>query len=183
MTLYNDRKTTNTALSREIGKAWLSSAKIARKAKQWQTAYSATLQAKRSKAPYSFIESAKLLKASGEPLHALLELENSVKLLKLFDDQVLDLTVDAESERMKAKVIFFRHMHYFRGIKIMNIKIQVLRARWMNECDRFDVTHIYGIFTEATTLQKEYVPEVLSCLVLNLAIKLGERTLLSWAVP
>lgn len=91
-------------LGREIGRSWLASAKIARKAGQWQTAYSAMLQAQQKKAPYSFIETAKLLKASGEPLRALNELENSIKLLRLFDDQVVDLTEDAESERMKAKV-------------------------------------------------------------------------------
>jgi serine/threonine-protein kinase ATR len=80
------------------------SAKIARKAGQWQTAYNATLQAQQRKATYSFIESAKLLKASGEPLRALHDLENSVKHEGLFDDNVLDLTMDTDSERMKAKV-------------------------------------------------------------------------------
>ncbi|KDR84098.1 hypothetical protein GALMADRAFT_219929 [Galerina marginata CBS 339.88] len=136
-TAFTLSKNTWAGLNLEVGKSWLSSAKIARKSKQWQTAYSATLQAQQSKAPYYFIESAKLLKASGEPLRALLELENSIKLLGLFDEQVLDLTADAESERMKAK-------------------IQVLRARWMNECDRFDISHIFGIFQEATTLQKNW---------------------------
>jgi serine/threonine-protein kinase ATR len=103
------RKKPRLALSREIGKSWLASAKIARKAKQWQTAYSAVLQAQKSKVSYSFIESAKLLKASGEPLRALNELENSIKHLGLFDDQVLDLTADSDSNRMKAKVscLFF----------------------------------------------------------------------------
>jgi len=91
-------------LNREIGKSWLASAKIARKAKQSQTAYSAMLQAQQRKTPYCFIESAKLLKSTGEPLQALNELENASKLLGLFDDQVVDLTADAESDRMKAKV-------------------------------------------------------------------------------
>ena len=62
------------------------------------------LQAQQRKAPYSFIESAKLHKAIGDPLRALNELEASSKLLGLFDDQVLDLTADVESERLKAKV-------------------------------------------------------------------------------
>lgn len=98
------RKNPRLGLSREIGKSWLASAKIARKAKQWQTAYSAVLQAQQSKASYSFIESAKLLKTSGEPLRALNELENSIKHLGLFDDQILDLTAEPDSNRMKAKV-------------------------------------------------------------------------------
>ena len=91
-------------LNGEIGKSWLASAKIARKSKQWQTAYSAMLQAQQRRTLYSFIESARLLKATGEPLRALNELETSSTLLGLFDDQVVDLTADAESDRMKAKV-------------------------------------------------------------------------------
>ncbi|KAF8961112.1 hypothetical protein BDZ97DRAFT_1664899 [Flammula alnicola] len=136
-TAFTLSKNPRLGLNRETGKSWLASAKIARKAKQWQTAYSAMLQAQQSKASYSFIESAKLLKATGEPLHALQELENSIKLLGLFDDKVLDLTMDADGERMKAK-------------------IQVLRARWMNECDRFDTTTIFAVFQEATFLQKKW---------------------------
>lgn len=61
------------------------------------------LQAKQRKASYAFIESAKLIKASGEPLRALHELENSVKFLGLFNDDVLDLTLDVDTEKMKAK--------------------------------------------------------------------------------
>lgn len=94
-------------LNREIGKSWLVSAKIGRKANQWQTSYSAMLQAQQRKTPYCFIESAKLLQASGDTLHALTELENSSKFHRLFDNQVVDLTADAESERMKAKVMLF----------------------------------------------------------------------------
>jgi serine/threonine-protein kinase ATR len=65
------------------------------------------LQAQQRKPRYSFIESARLLKATGEPLRALNELESSSTLLGLFNDQVLDLTADAESDRMKAKVCVF----------------------------------------------------------------------------
>ena len=94
-------------LHREIGRSWLASAKIARKANQWQTAYSAMLQAQQSKTPFSFIESAKLVKATGDPLRALQELENSVKLLGLFDKDTVDIDLtgpDPETSRMKAKV-------------------------------------------------------------------------------
>ena len=146
------RKNPRLGLSQEIGKSWLASAKIARKAKQWQTAYSAVLQAQQSKAPYSFIESAKLLKTSGEPLRALNELENSIKHLGLFDDQVLDLTAEPDSNRMKAKV---KVCFYYQEIITENFtaQIQLLRARWMNESDRFDLTAIFKIFQEATSLQ------------------------------
>lgn len=51
------------------------------------------------------MESAKLVKATGEPLRALQELENSMRLLGLLDDKdVLDLTADDETTKMKAKV-------------------------------------------------------------------------------
>ncbi len=62
------------------------------------------LQAQQRKASYAFIESAKLVKASGEPLRALHELENSVKFLGLFNENVLDLTMDVDTDMMKAKV-------------------------------------------------------------------------------
>ena len=65
------------------------------------------LQAQQRKMPYTFIESSKLLKATGEPLRALNELESSSTRLGLFNEQVVDLTVDAEADRMKAKVRFF----------------------------------------------------------------------------
>ena len=80
------------------GKLWLNSAKIARKAGHSQTAYSAILQAQRCNAPFSFIESARLVRMRGEPLRALQELENAMKLLSDNDaqpsppDEVIDLT-------------------------------------------------------------------------------------------
>ena len=52
--------------------------KIARKAGHWQTAYSAVLQAQECHAPFTSIQSAKLVKASGEPLRALYELDNAI---------------------------------------------------------------------------------------------------------
>jgi serine/threonine-protein kinase ATR len=93
-------------ITREISQSWIASAKIARKAKQWQTAYSATLQAQQSNARFYFMESAKLVKATGEPLRALQELENSMRLSGLMEDpNTIDLTADddAELKRMRAK--------------------------------------------------------------------------------
>ncbi len=89
----------------EVGRTWLASAKIARKASQWQTAYSAMLQAQQSKTRFTFIESAKLIKATDEPLRALKELENSMKSTGLLEtSDVVDLTTDEETARIKAKV-------------------------------------------------------------------------------
>ncbi|KAJ7098650.1 hypothetical protein B0H15DRAFT_771712 [Mycena belliarum] len=124
----------------EIGRSWLASAKIARKAGQWQTAYSAMLQAQESKIRFAFMESAKLVKATGEPLRALQELENSMRLLGLIEERmdIVDLTEDDdETKRMKAKA-------------------QVLRARWMNESDRFESQPIFNTFLLATELQPDW---------------------------
>lgn len=90
----------------EIGRSWLLSAKIARKAGHWQTAYSAMLHAQESQAPLSFVQTAKLIKANSEPLRALKELDNSMRAHG-FGDQadVIDLTEDTdETKLMKAKV-------------------------------------------------------------------------------
>jgi len=168
------RKNGRLGLNREIGKSWLASAKIARKAKQWQTAYSAMLQAEQKKVPYSFIDSAKLLKASGEPLRALTELENSIKLLGLFDNQVLDLTEDKDSERMKAKVSHLLFL-YLSGPDIHGLQILLLKARWMNELDRYDVQDVYNIFKKACDMQNKYVlynQRYHSCLIPRLAGKM-----------
>ena len=91
-------------MKKEIGRSWLASAKIARKAGQWQTAYSAMLQSQQSKTENSFMESAKLVKAMGEPLRALQQLENSMHSESLLDDDsVVDLT-GYHNDKMKAKV-------------------------------------------------------------------------------
>ena len=65
------------------------------------------LQAQQSNARFSFMESAKLVKATGEPLRALQELENSMRLFGLIENRpdFVDLTEDDnETKRMKAKV-------------------------------------------------------------------------------
>jgi hypothetical protein len=98
------------SLTSQIGRSWLASAKIARHAGQWQTAYSAMLQAQHSNSLFSFMESAKLVKTMGEPLRALQELEKSMRLFGLIDDKpnVIDLTNDdEEAKMMKAKVCIY----------------------------------------------------------------------------
>lgn len=82
-----------------IGRTWLASAKIARKAGHGQTAYSAMLQAQQRSTPFWFVESAKLIKANGEPLRALHELENAIR--RMADDRVVE---DAETRKLKGKV-------------------------------------------------------------------------------
>ncbi|KAH9948812.1 hypothetical protein B0H21DRAFT_777700 [Amylocystis lapponica] len=120
-----------------ISHSWLASAKIARKAGHWQTAYSAMLQAQQCKDPYSFMESAKLIKATGEPLRALQELENSMHLFASTEHDVIDLTEDKDKDRDDIR---------------MKAKLHVLRARWMNDSDRFDLVPVLNTFTEAAAV-------------------------------
>lgn len=64
------------------------------------------LQATQNKTKFSFFESAKLIKAMGEPLRALSELENSMRSLGMLEgsNNVVDLTQDDdEIKSMKAK--------------------------------------------------------------------------------
>lgn len=107
LTLGNNRPISQRILKTEIGRAWLASSKIARKAGHWQTAYSAVLQARQWEAPYSYVQSCKLIRASGEALRALQELDNALPrpgsnamIVDLTGD---DLGEDIEDRKMKAK--------------------------------------------------------------------------------
>lgn len=92
-------------LDEEVSRSWITSAKLARRAGHWQTAYSAMLQARQNRDVLALMESAKLVKAMGEPLRALHELENSLRLCGVLGDQVIDLTMDdGEGKRTRAKV-------------------------------------------------------------------------------
>ncbi len=107
------RTSENRRFKEAIGQSWLLSAKLARKAGYWHTAYSALLQARQSDAPFTYLESAKIVRARGEPLRALQELENSLHASKLEKvSEVIDLTGESEAEaaektRMRAKVCIF----------------------------------------------------------------------------
>lgn len=78
-------------LKNERGMAWLTTSKIARKAGHVQTAYSAILQAMSLHAPFTFVQQAKLMRANGQPLKALSELENILPTLRT-DSAVVGLS-------------------------------------------------------------------------------------------
>ncbi|KAI6024462.1 hypothetical protein EDC04DRAFT_2869391 [Pisolithus marmoratus] len=131
---FSLRAGSNASVTKEIGRTWLTSAKIARTAKQWQTAYSATLQAQQGGASFYFMESAKLLKATGEPLRALQELENSMRLsgMGVGQQDTIDLTEEDNEE-----------------YKSLRAKAHILLARWMNESGRYDTSHLLKAFSTA----------------------------------
>lgn len=96
-------------LSGELGRSWLVTAKIARKAGHWQTAYSAILQAQESRTAFSLMQKVRLIRATGEPLRALQELEHYLQTTRSHshsaDADVIDLTEDeGELKPLKAKV-------------------------------------------------------------------------------
>ncbi|KAF8331537.1 hypothetical protein F5887DRAFT_1286899 [Amanita rubescens] len=90
-------------LMREASRSWIASAKIARKAGQWQTAYSAMLQAQQGASDIAFVESAKLVKARDGP--------------------GIDLTADDESKAITAKahVLRARWMHELESFELSYI--------------------------------------------------------------
>lgn len=108
--------TNEAGCQRIVGSAWLESAKIARKAGHWQTAYSAVLQAQQCKMAYSFMERTKLMKAGGEPLRALQDLENAMRMAGLLtsNSQTSDTTelpevADKVDDRKWMEVKVCRH--------------------------------------------------------------------------
>ncbi|TFK72010.1 hypothetical protein BDN72DRAFT_869695 [Pluteus cervinus] len=132
------------AILKEVARCWLTSAKIARKANQQQTAYSAVLQARQNGSRSTFIQSAKLLKATGEPLRALQELENSMRFLGLLNDNHVDLTENEdETKTLKAKKLMLRQAF-------------VLRSRWMNESERYEPKNLYEAFATASAIQTSW---------------------------
>ena len=89
----------------DLGRAWLASSKMARKAGHFQTAYTSMLQARQLGTPYSFIQSCKLIHTEGDALRALQELNNALKDPKV--DTVTTPTgvsLDVEEQMLQAKV-------------------------------------------------------------------------------
>lgn len=129
-------------LAGEIGRSWLISAKIARKAGHWQTAYSAILQAQESRTAFSLMQKVRLIRATGEPLRALQELEHYLQTTRAQDStpesDVVDIT-GGESE-----------------LKQQKARAELLRARWMEESDRYDTSDVHKVFHQATELWQKW---------------------------
>ncbi|KAI0268140.1 hypothetical protein BC834DRAFT_678146 [Gloeopeniophorella convolvens] len=137
-TAYGINSRRHNAIAGEISRSWLISAKIARKAGHWQTAYSAMLHAEQSRSTFSVMQKVRLTRATGEPLRALQELEHHLQMTRLqdgpFDSEIIDLT---EPDNIA---------------KPLNAKAELLRARWMNESERYEVSEVNKAFQHATEL-------------------------------
>ncbi|KAH7912967.1 hypothetical protein BJ138DRAFT_1134431 [Hygrophoropsis aurantiaca] len=173
------------SVTREIGLSWLVSAKIARKVGQWQTAYSAMLQAQQGGVQFSFLESTKLVKATGEPLRALQELENSMRLIGLIEDKsdTIDLTEGNEdTKRMKAKSATdlwpkwesgFYHLGQFHDQCFKNLSVQDQEDRGI----RMNL-HTVRNFAKAVMHGSKYVYQTVPRL-LTLWLDMGEHPKIS----
>ncbi|KAI9513280.1 hypothetical protein F5148DRAFT_287683 [Russula earlei] len=138
-TAYGISRQRCDALSGEIGRSWLTTAKIARKAGHWQTAYSAILQAQESRTAFSLMQKARLIRSTGEPLRALQELEHYLQTTRRQDDaEMIDLTEDGSE------------------LKPLKAKAELLRARWMEESDRYEMSEVHKVFHQATELWQKW---------------------------
>lgn len=102
---------------RPLQQAWLSSSKIARKAGHWQTAYSSVLQAQQAGSSLSFLQSCKLVKAIGEPLRALQELDHALQRLNIDwgssqqNDDPIDVDTRGQlSIKWKVSLLYHRNL-------------------------------------------------------------------------
>ncbi|KAH9179575.1 hypothetical protein EDB89DRAFT_2110934 [Lactarius sanguifluus] len=141
-TAYGISRQRCVILTGEIGRSWLISAKIARKAGHWQTAYSAILQAQESRTTFSLMQKVRLLRATGEPLRALQELTHYLQSTRVqdspLDSDVIEITED-ESE-----------------VKQQKARAELLRARWMEESDRYEISDVHKVFQQATELWQKW---------------------------
>ncbi|QRV72397.1 phosphatidylinositol 3- and 4-kinase [Ceratobasidium sp. AG-Ba] len=128
---------TLTNLKHEVGRAWLTSSKIAIKASHYQTAYSSILQAQQNGMAFSFLQGCKLTKTLGEPLRALQDLTHSIQNIP---NLVLDLTDSNVSETDPPPIA----------------KALLLRARWMHEADRYDRNDVIQEFQKASQSAPEW---------------------------
>jgi serine/threonine-protein kinase ATR len=105
------------------------------------------LQAQYTNARFSFMESGKLVRAQGELLCTLQELEKTMRILGLVDNNTIDLTrEDDQFKRMKAKVWKYS---LSRCSSQSHNQVQILLAHWMNESDRYEASYMLKQFQNA----------------------------------
>ncbi|KDE08289.1 hypothetical protein MVLG_01552 [Microbotryum lychnidis-dioicae p1A1 Lamole] len=122
---------------KEIGRLWLETSKIARKAGHTQTAYSAILQARELQAPYTFLQSAKLLMAGDQSYRAMQEIDNGLRAAMAPTSQAPLFRNTGESPGPLAKA-------------------DLRRARWMHEAGRLESDEIMTLYRDAEKLAPEW---------------------------
>lgn len=142
-TTYKFSPTNLSRVVAEVGRSWIATAKIARKAGFEQTAYSAILQANNNNAEFAYLQHVKLLKAIGQPLQALAELEHAVAPFVAEQDRILggnqiDLTgIDEADHQDKQR---------------QNAKAISLSAKWSYETNRLEMNPIVARFKKAASM-------------------------------
>lgn len=131
----------------------MDTAKIARRARHTQTAYTAILHAQKMKMPYAFIQHCKLTKEIGEPLRALHELESALQSRSTPPGGAVTGSVSGDPvTNMDAKVrVLIRDIS---GISRFTQAL-LLRAKWMFEADRFTQNDVQQAFVDVTSAAKE----------------------------
>lgn len=153
----------------ELGRSWIISSKIARKAGYEQTAYSATLQAREANAPFAFIQQAKLLRAHGGALKALNDLENAVR--PLLKDDIVDLTVPQDVATSRQGGVANERFEWDRNLAKVSgepdfptdLQAVLLEARWAHETGRFETNDIVIRHQRAIQLAPKWVACARAC--------------------
>lgn len=112
---------------KEIGKSWIFSSKIARRTGHLQTAYSAAMQASQWKAPFAFVQKAKLLAMSDQSQAALHELKIVLDHDEYKPPKAMDNTVTFR-ESLAHAMLFFARLNDETGRSRPNDLIQQYRS-------------------------------------------------------
>ena len=88
----------------------------------------------------SFVQSAKLVKATGEPLRALYELDIALQNIPQDQHEVPSLSQSEVEEKDRVLA-----------------KAKLLRVRWMRESERFDSSTVLKDFSELSRTYSRYV--------------------------
>ncbi|KAM0756274.1 hypothetical protein T439DRAFT_320977 [Meredithblackwellia eburnea MCA 4105] len=121
----------------QIGRLWLETSKIARKAGHSQTAYSAILQARDLRTDFTYLQSAKLLKSNDQTYRAIQEIENALPR---------DIVSSTSSQHKGAQVASPTPL----------AKAYLRRARWLGETGRLEHNDQVNAFTVATTIAESW---------------------------
>jgi serine/threonine-protein kinase ATR len=143
------------ALGASVGQAWILTAKSARRAGHFQTAYSAVLQSMQCEAPFAFIQRAKLLALDDKKQTAIQELNNAIPniasaMQAATDAQnkrsagaaagVIDLTADEDSQDLM-------------GLgKRAYARAHLLRARLVDETGRYPPNEVIERYKTTSTI-------------------------------
>lgn len=110
----------------EIGQSWISSSKIARRTGHIQSAYSAAMQASQWKAPFAFVQKAKLLALADNSQGALQELNNVIHTIQFSNKD--DVTETNNREALANAFLFTARLLNQAGRSRPNVLIEQYKS-------------------------------------------------------